>query len=51
MFIYFIIACEKIQKFQKEIKRTLEKHEGKIALLLMLLVSGLSIKGSRCGGW
>jgi hypothetical protein len=28
MFIYLIIACDKIQNFQKEIKRTLEMDQG-----------------------
>jgi hypothetical protein len=38
-------------KFSKRNKKNFRKRWKEFALLLMLLVSGLNIKGSRCGGW
>jgi hypothetical protein len=38
-------------KISKRHKKNFGKRRKEFALLLLLLVSGLSIKGSRCGGW
>jgi hypothetical protein len=49
MFLFPIIACHKIKKIIN--KRKFGKEWGEIDLLLMLLVSGLSTRWRRWGGW
>jgi hypothetical protein len=51
MFLFPIIACHKIKNFKKINKRNFGKEWREVAFFLMILVSGLSMRRTRWGGW